>query len=125
MNGLRILLLHVASVAAILAGVSSLRDSYQDFSWERGALAEAARNDLTRRLAIVEEGAKQSAEGRSALNVGLLLVSAGLLMDGLSSALGRLAKVPVEAAPPKRWHRFCFSKPRLVHPLAMRSVKTR
>ena len=125
MNSVRILLLHLASFAAIVTGGSMLYDSYQDFSWSRRTLAETNPNDWVRRGAIAEESTKKSNEGSAALSMGLLLVSAGLLMDGLSSILKRLPRIPLAEEPRKAWHRFSFSKPRLEHPLVAQSVKTR
>ena len=125
MNSVRILLLHLASFAAIVVGGSLLYDSYQAFSSGHRTVAENITNDLAARGFIAAESAKKNSEGSSALSVGLLLISAGLLMDGLSSVLKRLPRIPLAEEPRKAWHRFSFSKPRLEHPLVAQPVKTR
>jgi hypothetical protein len=93
MNSVRIWLLRLAAIAAILFGVASLYDSYQDFSWGRLAIAETGGLSSIS-TTIVGEIATQSEiknrDGRAAQNAGLLLIGVGLLLEAIAAALKKL-----------------------------------
>jgi hypothetical protein len=80
--------------------------SYQDLTWYRWAVDAdfgPLRPDGTRARdiplsalgRIAEESANKNREGSGELNAGALLLSAGLLMDGLASIIRKLEKKPV------------------------------
>jgi hypothetical protein len=103
MNIVRVWILHLASMFAVVFGGSLLYNSYQDLTWYRWAVdadfgplqpdgTRAHEIPLSALGRIADESANKNREGRSELNAGSLLLSSGLLMDGLASVLRRLEK---------------------------------
>jgi hypothetical protein len=93
MNAVRVWILRLASIAAVLWGGSLLYTSYEDFAWRGLALAESHYN-VSQFAEISDEAAKKEADGRAAMNAGLALVVAALLMDGLAALLKQSPRKP-------------------------------
>jgi hypothetical protein len=93
MNLVRVWILRLAAVAAIAMGAYLLYDSYQDLSWGRRAIQEAGASAYTpgaTQNEILAESAEKDRSGAASENTGLLLIAAGLLMDGITSVLKKL-----------------------------------
>lgn len=90
LNTFRVWILHLACVAALAIGGYSLYDSYQDLTWGQRAIAEAgapAWHPGRIQDEILAESTERDRSGRESEHTGMLLIAAGLIMDGLASLL--------------------------------------
>lgn len=95
MNAARVWILRVACLAALALGAYLLYDSYQDLTWGRRAISEAGASAYSPgriQDEILAESSEKNRSGAASENAGLLLIAAGLIMDGLAAVIGKLQK---------------------------------
>jgi len=87
---IRTWILHLACIAALAIGGYALYDSYQDLTWTQRATAEAGPMAYTPGR-VQDEILAQSVEkhriGIESEHTGMLLIAAGLIMDGLAAII--------------------------------------
>ena len=90
LNTVRAWILHLACIAALAMGGYSLYSAHQDLTWSQRAIAEAGAVAYTPgriQNEILAESAEKNRTGIESEHTGMLLIAAGLIMDGLASII--------------------------------------